>query len=62
MRVAEAVDGHSELAVDCLTEPMCQTRAGESGSWFGIAPNKPKALWTRLIASIARYGGSYHFP
>src|SRR5205809_7073320 len=33
-----AVDGHSKLLVDCLVEPMCQTRAGESGSWFGIAP------------------------
>ena len=30
--VAEAVDGHPELSVDCLAEPMCQTRAGESGS------------------------------
>jgi hypothetical protein len=34
--VTEAVDGHSELPVDCLVELMCQTRAGESGSWFGI--------------------------
>ena len=48
MRVAEAVDGHSEVAVDCLTEPMCQMRAGESGSWFGIAPNEAKALATAL--------------
>jgi hypothetical protein len=27
---------------------MCQTRAGESGSWFGIAPNEAKALATAL--------------
>ena len=44
----EALDGHSELPVDCLTELMCQTRAGESGSWFGIAPNEAKALATAL--------------
>src|SRR5439155_18698474 len=43
-----AVDGHSKLLVDCLVEPMCQTRAGESGSWFGIAPNETKALATAL--------------
>ena len=48
MRVAKAVDGHSELPVDCLAEAMCQTRAGESGSWFGIAPNEAKALPTAL--------------
>ena len=47
-RVAEAVDGHLELPVDCLAEPMCQTRAGESGSWFGVAPNETKALATAL--------------
>ena len=29
--VAEALDGHFEVPVDCLAEPMCQTRAGESG-------------------------------
>ena len=45
-RVAEAVDGHPEPRVDCLAELMCQTRAGESGSWFGIAPNEIKALTT----------------
>ena len=45
--VAEA-HGYSELPVDCLAEPMCQTRAGESGSWFGIAPNEAKALATAL--------------
>jgi hypothetical protein len=27
---------------------MCQTRADESGSWFGIAPNEVKALATAL--------------
>src|SRR5260370_20282446 len=43
--VAEA-HGYSELPVDCLAEPMCQTRAGESGSWFGIAPNDAQALPT----------------
>src|SRR5215468_2027567 len=38
---------HAELSVACLTEPMiCQTRAGESGSWFGIAPNEASALAT----------------
>jgi len=26
------VDDYPERSVDCLTEPMCQTRAGESGS------------------------------
>src|SRR5580704_193931 len=44
----QSVDGHSELPVDCLAELMCQTRAGESGSWFGIAPNEAKALATAL--------------
>jgi hypothetical protein len=34
VRVAEAVESHSELPVDCLVAPMCQTRAGESGSWL----------------------------
>jgi len=34
--------------VDCLVEPMCQTRAGDSGSWFNIAPNETKALATAL--------------
>ena len=42
------LDPHSKLPVDCFTEPMCQTRAGESGSWFGIAPNEAKALPTAL--------------
>ena len=28
--------------------PMSQTRAGESGSWFGIAPNQAKAFATAL--------------
>jgi hypothetical protein len=23
---------------------MCHTRAGESGSWFGIAPNEAKVI------------------
>jgi CheY-like chemotaxis protein len=27
---------------------MCQTRAGESGSWFGIAPNEAKSI-ARLL-------------
>ena len=27
---------------------MCQTRAGESGSWFGIAPNETNGLATAL--------------
>src|SRR5271170_3158566 len=44
----EALDGHSEVPVDCLAEPMCHTRAGESGSWFGAAPNEAKALATAL--------------
>ena len=52
MRVAEAVDGHSELWVDYLAEPICQTWAGESGSWFGIAPNEAKAL---AIVPFARH-------
>jgi hypothetical protein len=48
VRVAEAVGGHSELWADCLAEAICQTRAGESGSWFGIAPNETNALATAL--------------
>ena len=48
VRVAETVDGRSKILVDCLAEPMCQTRAGESGSWFGVAPNEAKALATAL--------------
>ena len=46
--VAEALDGHFEVPVDCFAEVMCQTRAGESGSSFGIAPNEVKALATAL--------------
>ena len=34
--------------MDCLAELMCQTRAGESGSWFVIAPNEAKTLPTAL--------------
>ena len=34
--------------MDCLVEPMCQTRAGDSGSWFNVAPNETKALATAL--------------
>jgi hypothetical protein len=34
--------------VHCSTELMCQTRAGESGSWFGIAPNEVKESSTAL--------------
>src|SRR6516164_2681611 len=45
---AGVVVGHSELSADCLDEIMCQTRLGESGSWFGIAPNETKALATAL--------------
>jgi hypothetical protein len=44
----EALDGHSELPMDCLAEPMCEMRAGESGSSFGIAPNEANALATAL--------------
>jgi hypothetical protein len=40
VRGADRFDGHSKLSVDCLAEIMRQTRAGESGSWFGIAPNE----------------------
>jgi len=42
------IDDHPEPRVDYLAELMCQTRAGESGSWFGIAPNEVKALATAL--------------
>jgi hypothetical protein len=42
---------HSELAVGCCAEPMCQTLGGESGSWFGIPPNETKALATALVIS-----------
>jgi hypothetical protein len=48
LRVAEAIDDHPEPRVDYLAELMCQTRAGESGSWFGIAPNEVKVLATAL--------------
>jgi len=48
LRVAEAVDDHPEPRMDCLAELMCQTRAGESGSWLGIAPSEVKALATAL--------------
>src|SRR5215471_9404038 len=52
VRIAEAVDSHSELPVelpmDRLAELICQTRAGESGSSFVIAPNETKALATAL--------------
>src|SRR5205807_9740206 len=44
VRVAAAVDRHSKPPVDCLAVAMCQTRAGESGSWFGVAPNEANAL------------------
>src|ERR1700750_2002599 len=44
----EALDGHFEVPVDCLGGLMCQTRAGESGSSWGIAPNEAKALATAL--------------
>src|SRR5271169_2130249 len=44
----DGVDGHSKLSVDCLPELMCQTRAGESGSWLGIAPSEDNALATAL--------------
>ena len=46
--IAEAAGGHSELPADCLLEPMCQTWAGVSGSWLGMAPNEAKALATAL--------------
>ena len=36
---------------DFLIEPMSQTRGGESGSWFGMAPNEAKALATALAIS-----------
>jgi len=36
---------------DFLIEPKSQTRAGESGSWFGITPNEAKALATALAIS-----------
>jgi hypothetical protein len=43
-----------------LPELICQTRAGESSSWFGIAPNETNALATALairppIGMIAPY-------
>ena len=36
---------------DFLIEPMSQAREGESGSWFGMAPNEAKALATALAIS-----------
>ena len=47
MNAACELPKQSELG-DYLTELMCQTRAGESGSWFGIAPSETKALPTAL--------------
>jgi hypothetical protein len=44
--IAKKVEDHPERLIDCLPEPMCQTPAGESGSWFGIAPNEVNALAT----------------
>ena len=43
-----AVHGHSERPADRLAEAMCQMRAGERGSSFGIAPNEAKSLATAL--------------
>jgi hypothetical protein len=34
-----------------LIEPMSQTRADESGSWFGMAPNEANAFATALAIS-----------
>jgi hypothetical protein len=34
-----------------LAHAICQTRAGESGNSFGIAPNEAKALATALAIS-----------
>ena len=45
------LESHSELAADCLADAMCHTRAGESGSSFGIAPNEASALATALAIS-----------
>jgi hypothetical protein len=39
---------YPKLPVGCVAELMCQTRAGESGSWLGIAPNEARALATAL--------------
>jgi hypothetical protein len=50
-RLLKRVDGHSELWADYSAEPICQTRAGESGSWFGIAPNEANALATAFAIS-----------
>jgi len=36
------------MPTDFSTDPISQTRAGESGSWFGFAPNDAKALATAL--------------
>src|SRR6476659_8501362 len=36
---------------DSSMDPICQTRAGESGNWFGIDPNEAKALATALAIS-----------
>jgi hypothetical protein len=38
---------------------MCHTRAGESGSWFGIAPNEARALATAFDTCLrAAFGSS----
>jgi len=39
------------MPTDLLIEPISQTRAGESGSWVGIAPNDAEAFATALVIS-----------
>ena len=41
------------VPTDFSIDAICHTRAGESGSWFGMAPNDAKAFATAL-ASCAR--------
>jgi hypothetical protein len=53
LSIRRASDGFGvELtAADLLIDPISQTRAGESGSWFAIAPDEAKALATALAIS-----------
>src|SRR5579862_9689001 len=45
---APAIDPHSLFPTASVAGPIRHTRAGESGSWLGIAPNERKAFATAL--------------
>src|SRR4030095_10453791 len=49
--LADNQASHLSQSENSLTDPITQTRAGESGSWFGIAPNERKGLPTAVSIS-----------